>query len=142
MKTKSSLLVTRILLTSVGFGCGQLRLQCATSSHTVAERAGSVALDVTRTDEIGTEAGVNYAAGDGTAASGLNDTATNGTPVFITGEISRSISVPIANNGLFEGTGAVTVTLGNAANADVRRRVQNGIRAPSASDARMALPIA
>ncbi|MEE9342643.1 MAG: Calx-beta domain-containing protein, partial [Gammaproteobacteria bacterium] len=60
---------------------------------------------------------VNYATVDGTATSAGDYTATTGTVSFAPAETSKTISVPINDDALAEGTESFTVTLSNNANA-------------------------
>ena len=56
---------------------------------------------------------VDYATVDGTALAGQDYAATNGTLVFVAGELSRSFEVPIVNNGILEGDENFRVVLSN-----------------------------
>lgn len=59
---------------------------------------------------------VDYATADGTATNGLKYTAVSGTLAFAVGRTNQTITVPILNEGLVEGTRTFTVTLSNPTN--------------------------
>ena len=56
---------------------------------------------------------VDYATKDGTATAGADYTATSGTLTFAPGEEEKTVSVPVINDGLDEGSETFTFTLSN-----------------------------
>ncbi|MCA1615765.1 MAG: FG-GAP-like repeat-containing protein, partial [Acidobacteria bacterium] len=90
-------------------------LQFAAESVSVNEEAGAAVVTVTRSGGAGGAVAVTYATSDGTAAAAAGDyAATTGTLNFVEGELSKTISVPVNDDALAEGTETFTVTL-NAA---------------------------
>jgi Calx-beta domain/FG-GAP-like repeat/Metallo-peptidase family M12B Reprolysin-like len=86
-----------------------------TSSYTVAEGAGSVAIPVQRHVGSTGAVSVNYATSSGTATSGLDFTATSGTLNWAAGDTSvQTINVPIIQDSIVEGSEIFTVTLSGA----------------------------
>ncbi len=70
-------------------------LSLSTAATDVRETAGSITLTVNRTGGSIGSITVNYATSDGTAKSGTNYTATNGTLTFAPGVTSQTIEIPI-----------------------------------------------
>ena len=62
---------------------------------------------------------VNYATSNGTATAGADYTAASGTLNFAAGVTSQTITVPILNDAIFEGSESFNVTLSGAANATI-----------------------
>ena len=75
----------------------------------VALWAGSTALPVT----------VNYATGNGSATAGADFTAGSGTLTFAPGVATQTITVPVVNDNVGEGTESFAVNLTGATNATV-----------------------
>ena len=69
---------------------------------------------------------VDYATADGTATSGDDYTPTSGTLTFDAGTISRTISVPIADDESDENHKTFTLTLSNAAGANLGTSTATG----------------
>ncbi|MGH9421509.1 MAG: Calx-beta domain-containing protein, partial [Thermoanaerobaculia bacterium] len=96
------------------------KLRFAQTRYDVSETAGHVTVTVVRADGgLGTVS-VNYAtsAGDPTpgqssATAGADYTATSGTLTFADGELSKTISIPILDDNLYELTEVFNVTLSN-----------------------------
>ena len=88
-------------------------IQFSPSSYTVAESAGTVVLTVQRTNDVDALVSVDYVTADGTAINGVKYTAVSGTLAFGAGETSRTIVVPILNEGFVEGTKGFRVALSN-----------------------------
>ncbi len=84
------------------------------SSYNVDEGAGSVLLTVTRSGGLAFFATVNYATANGTAVAGRNYIATSGSLTFAPGDTSKTISVPIIDEGSVDPTLQFTVTLSDA----------------------------
>ena len=83
----------------------------AAATRTVDETAGTVILSVTRTGGADLAVGVDYATAPGTATA-ADFTATSGTLSWADGDsATRTITVPITDDSLFESDEAFTVTL-------------------------------
>jgi hypothetical protein len=89
------------------------KLQFSNPTYSVSEDAGSVVVAVNRVDGATGTVTVDYATSNGTAAAGSDYTATSGTLTFNQGEISKSFSVPIVNDNLFEVEETASLTLSN-----------------------------
>ena len=90
-------------------------LQFSSPTYSVAESGKLATITVTR---VGGSAGtmrVDFATADGSAKSGrVRDfTATTGTLTFAPGEITKTISIPVLDDKLFEGNESLTVSLSN-----------------------------
>lgn len=85
-------------------------------SAVVGEAAGSVTVLVQRTNGTGGVAAVHYATVNGTATAGSDYTATSGTLSFADGEVSKSITIPITNDAIYEGNEGFTFTLSSPTN--------------------------
>ncbi|MDZ7858593.1 Calx-beta domain-containing protein [Sphaerotilus sp.] len=84
----------------------------------VNEAAGTATFTVTLAGTATTPVTIDFATADGTAKAGLDYTAVTGTVTFAPGETSKSITVPILNDAVYEGAETFTVNLGNpSANA-------------------------
>ncbi len=101
--------------------------QFSAASYQVGEADGRVAVSVTRSDSSA-EATVDYASADnsglslcssvtGLASARCDYATTVGTLRFAAGETSRTISVPLVDDGLVEGTESFTISLSNPAAA-------------------------
>jgi hypothetical protein len=89
------------------------KLQFSSQTYSVNEDAGTVVVSVNRVDGATGIVTVEYATSNGTAAAGPDYTATSGVLTFNQGEISKSFSIPIANDNVFEVEETVNVTLAN-----------------------------
>jgi uncharacterized delta-60 repeat protein len=78
-------------------------LQFSAPSGSIPESAAIATLTVTRGDGGTGPVTVDYTTSDGTATAGADYTSTSGTLVFQDGQTSQTISVPILDNGAFEG---------------------------------------
>jgi hypothetical protein len=100
-------------------------VQFAPTTYSVAESAGSVTLTVSRTGDTSGTATVAYSTcGAGcatlaTATPGSDYTAASGTLSFGPGVSSQTISVPILNDNLVEGSETFTVTLSSPTGASL-----------------------
>ena len=86
-------------------------LAFSSSSTSAGEESGNVSITVNRFSGAGGSVNVNYATANGTASSGSDYTATSGTLTFGNGETSKTISVPILQDGFYEGNEHFTVGL-------------------------------
>jgi hypothetical protein len=101
-------------------GAGTIRFNAETA--TVNEAAGTVTLTVVRSGGVGAVS-ANYASAGGTAESGTDFTAVGGTLNWAAGDTAaKTITVPIANDGIAESAEAFTVALSSpAGGADLGR---------------------
>jgi hypothetical protein len=88
-------------------------LQLSTNFISQGEGNGSFNLTVTRTNGSTGTVSVDYATADGTATAPVDYTTTSGTLVFNNGETSKSISIPIVDNNIPEGSHSFTISLSN-----------------------------
>ncbi|TFH69801.1 hypothetical protein E3V39_15695, partial [Gammaproteobacteria bacterium LSUCC0112] len=86
---------------------------------TVNEAAGTATFTVTRSGATGAAATVDYATSNGTATAGSDYTAASGSVSFAAGETSKTITVNITNDDVFEGSENFNVTLSNASGASI-----------------------
>jgi len=85
---------------------------------TVNEGAGTLTFTVTKSGNTTLPSTVDFAATDGTATT-ADYTATNGTLTFAAGDTSRTVTVNITNDGIYEGSENFSLVLSNAANATI-----------------------
>ena len=88
-------------------------LQFSASSYNVSESGNSATITVTRMGGVTGAASVNYATSDGTATAGSDYTATAGTLNFADGELSKTFTVPLTDDNVFEGNETINLTLSN-----------------------------
>jgi len=89
-------------------------LQLNSSSLSTFESIGNLTITVSRTGDVSSESTIDYATSDGTAIAGSDYTARTGTLTFAAGQLSRTISIPITDDTLYEGTSETfTLTLSN-----------------------------
>ncbi|MDP2140067.1 MAG: Calx-beta domain-containing protein, partial [Gammaproteobacteria bacterium] len=86
---------------------------------TVNEAAGTATFTVTRSGATGATASVDYATSNGTATAGSDYTATSGTLNFAAGETTKTFTVAITNDNVFEGSETFNITLSNASGATI-----------------------
>lgn len=89
------------------------QLQFSSPTYSVKEDAGSISIEVTRTEGSYGLVTVDYSTSDGTAKDGLDYTAVSGTLSFDDGVKSQSFQIPIIYNPIFEGDKTVILTLSN-----------------------------
>jgi hypothetical protein len=83
------------------------------SSYTALENQGVALIDVERVGGTAGSVIVNFVAADGTAKNGVNYVAVAGTLTFGEGEATKTIAVPIIDDGLVNGNKTVNLYLGN-----------------------------
>jgi M6 family metalloprotease-like protein len=88
-------------------------IQFSPSTYTVAENASSISLTVNRTGGTTGTLTVDYTTADGTATAGSDYTATSGTLTFADGEASKTITIPILDDTVYEGNETFSVKLSN-----------------------------
>lgn len=104
-------------------------VQFQPSALTVSEADGQAALKVTLSKAAVFSITVNYATSDGSAVSSgalVDYSAASGTVTFNPGELSHTIVVPIADDGLHESTESFSVILSNVAPGSVALSTLNG----------------
>ncbi len=89
------------------------KLQFSSQTYSVSEDGGSSVISVTRIDGATGAVTVDYATSNGTATAGSDYTATSGTLTFSQGETSKTFSIPITSDGVFEAPETVNLTLTN-----------------------------
>jgi hypothetical protein len=97
-------------------------MQFSAATYSVAENVGGglATITVTRTAGTGNAASVNYATSDGTATGGASCTGstdyvnTSGTLNFAAGDTSKTFTIPICNDSVFEADETVNLTLSSA----------------------------
>ncbi|HEX6288526.1 MAG TPA: Calx-beta domain-containing protein, partial [Herpetosiphonaceae bacterium] len=87
------------------------------SAYSVGENAAAAALTVRLNAASAQSVTVEYATSDGTATAGSDYTASTGTVTFAPGETSKTVSIPLLEDGLLEGNETFTVSLSNPGNA-------------------------
>jgi hypothetical protein len=87
------------------------KLQFAARSNSVPEAGKFAAVTVNRVGGTTGTVSVNFATADATAIAGQNYIATNGTLVFGPGVPSRTITIPILNDSIYEASEVFLVTL-------------------------------
>ena len=85
----------------------------------VNEAAGNATFTVTLSGPSAQTVSVNYTTADGTALAGSDYSATNGTLSFAPGETSKTITVAITNDNVFESTEGFSLNLSNPTNATI-----------------------
>jgi len=89
-------------------------LQFALGSYSVNENGTNAVITVSRIGGHDGAASADYATSDGTATAGSDYTATSGTLTWADGDAStKSFTVPIADDGLYEGDETFSVILSN-----------------------------
>ncbi|HRD69289.1 MAG TPA: Calx-beta domain-containing protein, partial [Legionella sp.] len=86
---------------------------------TINEGAGTATFTVTLSAASGQSVSVNYASSNGTATASNDYTAVNGTLTFAPGTTTQTITVPIINDTIFEGSEAFNINLTNPVNATI-----------------------
>ena len=81
------------------------------------DSVGNLSFTVTLNPESGKDVSLDYAIADGTATAGSDYTRTDGTLTFSAGETTKTIDVPVLEDGSPEEDETFTVTLSNAVNA-------------------------
>ncbi|HEU5179236.1 MAG TPA: Calx-beta domain-containing protein [Candidatus Polarisedimenticolia bacterium] len=88
---------------------GALKFSAAT--YNVGEAGGSATITVTRSGGTASGVTVEYGTSDGTATAGSDYSHTEGTLAFGAGELSKTFTVPVLNDGLGEGNETVNLAL-------------------------------
>ena len=83
------------------------------------EAAGTVTFTITKTGATDVASSVSYGTADGTATAGSDYAAASGTLNFAAGETSKTVTVAITNDSVFEGTENFSLTLNTPVNATI-----------------------
>lgn len=86
-------------------------LTISTAATTVNEAATALTFTVSRTAALGAAGTVAYATSNGTATSGSDYTTTSGTLTFAAADLSKTFTVNLLNDSVFEDDEAFTVAL-------------------------------
>ncbi|HVG34794.1 MAG TPA: FG-GAP-like repeat-containing protein [Pyrinomonadaceae bacterium] len=86
-------------------------IQFNAAGYTVNENAGSALITVTRAGDTFSAVTINYATSDNTASAGSDYTAAAGTLTFNAGETSKTFSVAITDDTVYEGNETVKLSL-------------------------------
>ena len=89
------------------------KVQFGAPTNNVNEDAGSLTVTVSRVDGATGIVTVDYATSNGTAAAGSDYTAISGTLTFSQAETSKSLSIPIVSDNVFEADETINLTLSN-----------------------------
>ncbi len=111
---------------SANFTAGEIRgqfvsslsatsVQFASTSYTVNENAGSVAINVTRIGNTSNPSTINYSTSNGTATQPDDYTNTSGALQFAAGETVKSFVVPIIDDAIIERPESINVVLSSSA---------------------------
>ena len=100
-----------------GTGTDDDRPAFSINDVTVNEAAGTMTFTVTKTGSTALASSVQYATADDTAIAGSDYTATNGTLNFAAGDTSKTFTVSITNDAVYEGAEAFKVNLTSASGA-------------------------
>ena len=88
---------------------GQLRFSNAT--YSIGENGGSMTITVQRINGSDGAVSVNYATSNGSATAGSDYTSASGTLNFANGETSKTFTINITDDAIFEGNETVNLTL-------------------------------
>ena len=83
----------------------------SSSTYSVNENAGTVTVTVNRSGGLASGVGVNYATSNGTATAGSDFISTSGTLTFGGGETSKTFTVTILDDAVYEGSETFNVAL-------------------------------
>ena len=93
----------------------ELSINFATATYDVTENRGPAVITVTRGGPVAATVTVQFATADGSATAGADYTAVTRTLTFTPGLRTVTVSVPIINDTLAEGTETVNLALANVA---------------------------
>ena len=99
----------------------------AINDVTVNEAAGTATFTVTRSGAAGAAASVDYATSDDSASAGTDYTGATGTVSFAAGETTKTITITIRNDNVYESSEAFNITLSNPIGATISDRSGVGV---------------
>ncbi len=88
-------------------------MQFAAATYSLAENGGNLVVSVTRSNGSDGAVSVDYATTDGSASAGSDYTEASGTLNFADGELSRTFSISILDDLVYEGDEDVNLALSN-----------------------------
>jgi uncharacterized delta-60 repeat protein/uncharacterized repeat protein (TIGR01451 family) len=88
-------------------------LSFSSGSYNIDENGGSALITVNRTGFTNSTVSVDYTTANGSALPGVNYTPASGTFTFTNGEMTKTFSVPVIDNGLADGDKTVLLSLSN-----------------------------
>ena len=94
-------------------------VQFSPANYSVSESGGAATITVTRSVTTNTQVQVHYETGDGTAMAGTDYTSVEGDLVFLSGQTSKTFSIPITSNTLVDGARTVLLHLSSPQNAQL-----------------------
>lgn len=117
-------------------------VQLGSSSLSTFESIGNLAITVTRTGDVSSSTTVAYATSDGTAVAGSDYTAASGTITFAAGQLTRTITIPIINDNLYEGASETfNITLTNPSGGAILNSPASATVAISDNDSKPVISI-
>ena len=96
-------------------------IEVAGTGLSVAEEAGSINITVSRIGDLSLPVTVDYGVQDGTAVSGVDYSAVSGTLLFDTGETTKTVNIPILDDGGDEIDETFSLVLSNLTQGVIRR---------------------
>ena len=95
-------------------------VQLTNDQFFTSESNSSITLTVTRSGDISGSSTIDYATSNGTATAGSDYTSVSGTLTFAAGQLTRSVSIPILDDQIFEGPSETfNFTLSNPSGASL-----------------------
>ena len=88
-------------------------VQFSANGYSINEGQGAATITVNRVGIASDPVMVQYVTSNGTASSGADYLASSGTLTFNSGETSKTFSIPILDDAVFEGAETVNLTLGS-----------------------------
>src|SRR5690242_12603311 len=117
MRAKPIFIAWAMVLNGLPSGLAQqspATIQFFAPAYSIAEDAGTASITVLRTGETNSVVTVDYATSDSTAKAGADYGAASGTLRFAVGEIRKTVSIAILDDGLVEGDETLTLALSNS----------------------------
>jgi uncharacterized delta-60 repeat protein len=96
-----------------------ISIQFASTNYAVAENGGSATITIRRSGNIAGAVTVNFATADGTAKGGTDYLPVKTDLVFMAGELSKTVAVPVLDDGLVNGDRTVRMTLSSSSSNTV-----------------------
>ena len=85
-------------------------VQLTTDRNFAQESSPNVSVTVTRTGDISAATSIDYATSNGTATAGADYTSTSGTLAFAAGQLTRTITIPILDDQIYEGLAKLLIS--------------------------------
>jgi sugar lactone lactonase YvrE len=106
-----------LLQTALVSGSGPIPtgVQLGAATYTTFEGSQNLQITVIRTGDVAVATSVDYTTSDGTAAAGSDYTSSSGTLTFAAGQLTKTITIPITDDNLYEGANETfNINLSNA----------------------------